>query len=205
MARSTTSHRPRGRNRLRPLVWGFAAFVLLLPAVAMRFTSEVAWDTADFVVMGLMLGIACGLYELAAWLSDDPAYRAAFGIAVVTGFLTVWVNLAVGMFGSENNPLNLLFGAVLLVAAVGALLARFRARGMARAMTATAFAQLLGAVIGLVVGLTGGADEVGGPRVGFEALLTACFALPWLASAGLFRHAAAGNAGVDRGTATPAD
>lgn len=181
-----TSHK---RNRLRPLVWGGAALLLLLPAVAMRFTQGVNWTGSDFVVMGVMLGVACGLYELGVWLSGNPVYRAAFGIAVVTGFLTVWVNLAVGMFGSEDNPLNLIFGGVLLVAAVGALLARFRARGMALAMGTTAVAQLLAAGIGLATGLSVGTDEQHGPSLYLETFLTACFALPWLVSSVLFRKA----------------
>lgn len=180
----------RRRNRLRPWIWGGAAVLLLLPAVAMRFTAEVDWSGADFVVMGAMLATACGLYELGAWLSGNMAYRAAFGIAVATGFLTVWVNLAVGMFGSEDDPLNLMFGGVLLVAATGALLARFRARGLAWAMGATAAAQLLAAGIGMALGLATGADGQAGAPLGREAFLTACFALPWLASALLFRNAA---------------
>jgi hypothetical protein len=166
-----------------------AAVVLLMPAVAMRFTGEVNWSASDFVVMGAMLATACALYELGAWLSRSPAYRAAFGIAVIAGFLTVWVNLAVGMFGSEHNPLNLMFAGVLLVAALGALRARFRARGMARAMGATAVAQMLAAAVGLAIGLTAGMDELGGPGIGREAFLTACFAVPWLASAQLFHKA----------------
>ncbi len=189
MASTPTSNTRRG-NRLRPFIWGSAAFLLLLPAVAMRFTTEVDWSAGDFLVMGVMLATACGLYELGVWLSGNPAYRAAFGIAVIASFLTVWVNLAVGMFGSEGNPLNLMFAGVLLVAAIGSLLAMFKARGMARAMVATAAAQLLAAGIGLGVGLTAGTDEPQGPHIALEAFLTACFALPWLVSALLFHKAA---------------
>jgi hypothetical protein len=188
----------RGRSRLRPFVWGMAALLLLLPAVAMRFTSEVNWTGSDFVVMGVMLAVACGLYELGVWLSGSTTYRAGFGVAVVTGFLTVWVNLAVGMFGSENNALNLMFGGVLLVAAIGALRSMFRARGMAWAMGATAIAQLLAAGIGLAVGLSLGTDEQHGPGIVREAFFTACFALGWLVSSLLFRKAASDH--VQRGT-----
>ena len=187
---ATTPTPVRGRNRMRPVIWGTAALLLLLPAIAMRFTTQVDWTGSDFIAMGVMLSAACAIYELGVWLSGNTTYRAAFGIAVVTGFLTVWVNLAVGMFGSEQNALNLMFGGVLLVAASGALLAKFRARGMAAAMTATAVAQLVAAAIGLAVGLSVGMDEPDGPRIGLEAFLTACFALPWLASALVFGKAA---------------
>lgn len=186
-------------NRIRPFIWSGAAFLLLLPAIAMRFTREVNWSASDFIVMGVMLATACALYELGAWLSSNTAYRAAFGLAVVTGFLTLWVNLAVGMFGSEDNPANLMFGGVLLIAAAGSLLARFRARGMAVAMGATAAAQLIAALAGLMVGLSAGTDETHGPSLYREAFLTACFALPWLAAAMLFRKAAQDVAGEGGG------
>jgi hypothetical protein len=186
---SLTPETRRGHNRLRPFIWAFAAGLLLLPAVAMRFTTEVDWDARDFAVMGVMLASACGIYELGVWLSGSRLYRAGFGIAVVTGFMTVWVNLAVGMFGSEQNPLNLMFAGVLLVAAMGSLFVKFRTSGMASAMAVTGLTQLLAAGIGLMVGLSGGTDERGGPSIFLEAGLTAGFALPWLVASGLFRIA----------------
>lgn len=168
----------RRGNRWSLAIWGTAGLLLLIPLVAMQFDTGVDWSGSDFVVMGALLAIVCGGYELATRLSDSTAYRAGAGVAVVTGFLTVWVNLAVGMLGSEGNPANLLFGGVLLVGMVGALIARFRPQGMARAMAATAFAQGLMTVYALV----GGYPEVV-LHIGF-------FIIPWLLSAGLFRKAA---------------
>lgn len=167
------------RNRLRPFVWGTAGLLLLLPAVAMRFTAEVRWTALDFVVMGALLATACALYELGAWLSGRFTYRAGFGLATATGFLTVWVNLAVGMLGDETDAINLMFAGVLCVAVVGALVARFRAGGMARAMFATAIAQLVAVGVAVPMGFA--------PH---ELALTAMFALPWLAAGLLFRIAA---------------
>ncbi len=170
------------KNGLRPFVWGAAACLLLLPAVAMQFFphSGVNWTASDFVVMGVMLSIACGLYELGAWMSGNTAYRAGFGIAALTAFLTLWVNLAVGMLGSENDIVNLMFAGVLCVAAVGGLVAAFKPAGMARATTAAAVAQLLAVGVGLAMR----------EFEPLELTLTAMFALPWLASAALFRKAA---------------
>ena len=160
-------------------MWGTAAFLLLLPWVAMQFTQEVTWTLADFVVIGVMLLAACGTYEFAVWMSGNKAYRAGFGIAVVTAFLLVWINLAVGIIGSENNPANLMFGGVLIVGLISALIARFRPHGMSLALVATASAQMLVAVIVLVGGL--------GPEA---VVLSIFFAVMWLASAALFRKAA---------------
>jgi len=167
-------------NRLRILVRGGAALLLALPAIAMRLgASGVDWSAADFLVFGAMLVVACGLYELATRMSGDLRYRAAAGIAVATGFLTAWANLAVGMIGDEGNRFNLLFAGVLAVAAIGAAFVRLRAPGMARAMLAAGIAQALVVAAAFAIG-----DD---PR---GAAVSALFVAPWLLSAWLFRATA---------------
>jgi len=179
MTGNTGSGRGRRGSPWRVAVWGSAVLLLLLPLVAMQFTEEVAWTPFDFIVFGVMLLAACGTYELGARLSSSTAYRAAIGIAVVAGFLLVWINLAVGIIGPEDNPANLMFVGVLMVGAVGAFIGRFQPLGMARALFATAVAQALVAVITLVA------------ELGLKAVvLSAFFAALWLLSAGLFRKAA---------------
>jgi hypothetical protein len=160
----------------RIAMWGTAGLLLALPAMAMQFTPEVNWTAADFAVMAAMLGTACGAAELAARASANGAYRLGAGIAIGAAFLTIWVNLAVGMIGSEFNPYNLVFGAVLGIAIVGGILTRFQPAGIARVMAATAIAQASAAALAL------GADTRG-------AILSMAFALPWLVSAALFRRA----------------
>ena len=98
----------------------------------------------------------------------------------MTAFLTLWVNLAVGMLGSGNDIVNLMFAGVLCIAAVGALVAALKPAGMARATAAAAIAQLLAVGVGLAMR----------EFEPLELTLTAMFALPWLASAALFRKAA---------------
>lgn len=179
MATSMTSPGP-GAWRLHPWLWIAAAALLLVPAVAMMLGAPgVAWDGFDFLVMGALLAAACGLVELGIRAGTGAPYRAGFALAVLTGFMTVWVNLAVGMLGNEGHAANLMFGGVLAVAAVGAVLARLRAPGMALAMAIAGVAQLAATGVALALG-------------GFELrelVLTACFALPWFASAVLFARA----------------
>jgi len=83
----------------RYLVWGGAAVLLALPLLAMQFTDEVDWTGADFIVMGLMLLLACTAYEIAAFVARSNAYMVAAALAVGGGFLTIWANLAVGIIG----------------------------------------------------------------------------------------------------------
>lgn len=157
----------------RAIGWGSAALLLLLPLIAMQFTDEVAWTAFDFIVMGLLFGTAGLGFELAVRMSSSWAYRAGAGAAIVAAFLLVWVNLAVGMIGSEDNSYNLLFGGVIAVALAGAAAARFRAGGMAGAMIAAAVAQA-------AVGLGGLATD---PRGG---VLSTAMAGLWLIAAWLF-------------------
>ncbi len=179
MAANMRNEGERRGGRWRWAMWGGAAALLLLPAAAMKVgNSGVNWTGSDFVVFGAMLSLACGTFELGAWLSRDRAYRAAFGIAVVAGFLLTWINLAVGIIGGEKNLANLVFFGVLLVGAVGACIARFKPQGMARALVATTIAQALAGVVALT---QGSVEGVG---------LSAFFAVAWLVSAALFRKSA---------------
>src|SRR5688572_12596569 len=129
--------------------WSIPVILLLLPAVAMQFTAEVDWTASDFVFAAVLFGSVGIAFELIVRKSDSLAYRLGASLAVVAAFLTIWVNGAVGMIGSEGNPYNLVFGGVLLIALVGAIVARFEAAGMIRAMIATAAAQVGAGAFGL--------------------------------------------------------
>ncbi|HEX6376604.1 MAG TPA: hypothetical protein VFZ91_12890 [Allosphingosinicella sp.] len=171
----------RGSSLWRIAVWGAAAFLLLSPLAAMQFTAEVDWDGTDFIVFGAMLFAACGTFELAVRMTGNCAYRTAVGVAAAAAFLLVWINLAVGIVGSENNPANLMYGGVLAVGIAGAVIARFQPEGMARALVATALAQASVAAIVLFAGLG---------STGPVLATTGFFAALWLISAALFRQAA---------------
>jgi hypothetical protein len=158
----------------------------LLPLLAMQFSDGMDWDLADFALFGAMLIGACGAYELAARVAGSLAYRSAAGLALAAAFLLLWINLAVGLIGSEDHPANLLYGGVLAIGLIGAVIARFQPEGMARALVATALAQVSVGVIALMAGW--GATGANWPQV--IVILTLAFAAMWLGSAWLFRKAA---------------
>lgn len=112
-------HAPR--TALRVLLWSGALALLLLPALAMKFSDEVAWDTADFIVFGAMLLVACSLVEAAMRRFRGLAGAAGALLAVGTGFLLAWANLAVGIVGAPADPANLVFFALLALVGAGAL------------------------------------------------------------------------------------
>jgi hypothetical protein len=179
MIGNTENRSARRRSGWRIAVWGGASLLLLLPWIAMRFTGEVAWDPADFAIFGALLFAACGTYELTARLTGNRAYRTGVGIAVAAAVVLIWINLAVGIVGTEDDPANLMFAGVLAVGIIGALVARFQPRGMARALTATALVQASVAVVALLAGWE--METV---------ILPMFFAALWLTSAWLFRKAA---------------
>ena len=175
------------RGSWRKAVWGTAAFLWLLPLVAMQFTAEVNW--IETVAYGVMLFAAAGTYELILALrTRNGAYRAAGGVALAAAFLLVWVNGAVGIIGNEGQPANSMYFGVLAVGIIGAAIARFQPHGMARALFATAFAQMLIPVIALIIWQSqiswGGAGMLG--VFGLNAFFAALF----VGSALFFRRAA---------------
>lgn len=158
--------------------WSGAVLLWLLPLVAMQFSDEVVWDRADFILFAGMLLAAGGACELAARAANSNTYRAAVAIAVATGFLLTWLNLAVGIIGSEQHPANCMYFAVPAMALAGALLARWQPVGIACALLATALVQALLAAIAWSAGW------------GDSRVLSAIFVALWLSSAWLFRRAA---------------
>jgi hypothetical protein len=177
---SNASGAPGPRISWRIIGWAVPVGLLLVPWLA-----RWSWTASDFIFAAAMFGVVGGTFELAVRTSGNLAYRGGVAVALATAFLLVWINLAVGIIGNEDNPLNLMFFGVIAAALIGSIIARFRAAGMARAMTVAAVIQGL---IGLGVFLKGsGASEPPGP-VGI-LLLIEFFAAAWLSSAWLFRMA----------------
>jgi hypothetical protein len=99
----------------------------------------------------------------------NTAYRFAVGVALAAAFILVWLNLAVGVIGTEDDLATLMYVGVLAVGIIGAIIARFRPHGMARALFATALAQALVAVTALIFGLGSRMFEhLGGGHVQLE-------------------------------------
>ena len=70
-----------------------ALSLLLVPFIAMRFTTEVNWTVLDFAVMGFLL-LCTGLgIETALRLFSGTWIRAAAVAGVLFGFVMVWGTL----------------------------------------------------------------------------------------------------------------
>lgn len=76
------------------------ALLLFVPLIAMQFTREVNWSPFDFIVAGVLLlgtGLAC---EFVMRRVTRMNYRMAICGAILLILVLVWIELAVGIFGS---------------------------------------------------------------------------------------------------------
>jgi hypothetical protein len=119
--------------------------------------------------------------------SENIAYRFGAAVALGASFLQVWMNLAVGIVGNEDNPVNLGFYLVVVAAGACAFTARLRPDGMARAMLAVAGMQVLLAMVVATAPSTARDDPMGSMGV---LGLSAGFTALWLVSAALFYRSA---------------
>jgi len=124
--------------------------LLAIPLSAKIVDPNMGWSAFDFVLAGALL-LTAGLgFDFLRKLGDWR-YKLATAIGVGAALLLMWVNLAVGIIGSENNPLNLMFAGVLVVGVFGALWARLRPQGMARTLFCMALTHALAAGLGISV------------------------------------------------------
>ena len=76
------------------------ALLLLIPLIAMQFTSEVNWTLSDFIVGGALL-VGTGLvFDLILRKIKNINYRIFISIALLMVLLLIWAELAVGIFGT---------------------------------------------------------------------------------------------------------
>lgn len=74
--------------------------LLLIPFTAMQFSEEVRWTLLDFVVAGTLLASVGACYVLLASRMRDTVQKAVLATALGIGLLAVWMELAVGVFGT---------------------------------------------------------------------------------------------------------
>lgn len=77
-----------------------AAIFLFIPLTAMQFTNEVQWSLFDFVVAGILLFSTGSLCELVLRKVSSIKFRIALCLTLLTALFVIWIELAVGIFGT---------------------------------------------------------------------------------------------------------
>ena len=74
--------------------------LLLIPLIAMQFTAEVNWNTADFFVAGVLL-LGTGLLGDLIWRKvKNNKRKVLLTLGLIVFLLLLWAELGVGIFGS---------------------------------------------------------------------------------------------------------
>ena len=131
-------------------------------------------------------------------MTPTTSYRLAVALTVATALFLVLAIGALGIVGAGGRP-DRVYAAVLVVLAVGSVVARLRPRGMAVALAATALTQ---AVVTLGVFLAG-QHRTEGASVVDILMVNAMYVALFAAAAWLFRRADAQAATVSSGAQPP--
>lgn len=74
--------------------------LLVIPVLAMQFTDEVNWTAADFLIAGSLL-LGTGLIsEIIMRKIKHNGYKAVLIVVVLIALILIWIELAVGIFGT---------------------------------------------------------------------------------------------------------
>lgn len=162
-----------------------AAFILLLPLLAMQIIDSVVWSLFDFAAAWTLLFSAGITTMLIAGESKNNSYRVAVGLSVMTALIIIWANLAVGIIGTEDNPANWMFVGVLVIGIIGAIISRLQPYGMSLVMFSVAFAHTLVTIIALIT-----IPNLLDRRLMETLIPNLLFIFLWIAAALLFMNAA---------------
>ena len=76
------------------------AVLLLIPFIAMQFSSDVNWSAFDFIIAGVLL-LGTGLsIEFVLRKVKTRERRIALCVTILALLALIWIELAVGLFGT---------------------------------------------------------------------------------------------------------
>ena len=88
------------KNKRLIAILSAVPILLLIPFIAMQFTSEVNWTSGDFLVMGALLLVTGLVCEFALRQMKTLTSRILVCGVVLFDLFLVWAELAVGVFGT---------------------------------------------------------------------------------------------------------
>jgi peptidoglycan/LPS O-acetylase OafA/YrhL len=89
------------QNKRLTIIVLTVVFLLLIPFIAMQFTDEVNWILSDFIAAAVLLFATGLLCELVLRKVKKIKYRIAIIVIILAALLLIWLELAVGIFGTR--------------------------------------------------------------------------------------------------------
>jgi peptidoglycan/LPS O-acetylase OafA/YrhL len=72
--------------------------ILLIPLVAMQFSTQVNWNLSDFVITGILLFCSGFILDVILTKVRSKKQRLISVLLLLVAFLYLWAELAVGIF-----------------------------------------------------------------------------------------------------------
>lgn len=88
------------QNKRLIIILPIVAALLLIPLIAMQFTTEVNWELMDFIVAAFLLLAVGFTIVYAIKKTAKSKYRFIILTAIIILFILIWTELAVGIFGT---------------------------------------------------------------------------------------------------------
>lgn len=88
------------KNKTSRIIYSIAGILSLLPNVVMQFSREVNWTILDFGVAAVLLFSLAFILNLIINKIKPKRSKMILMIIVFLAFIIIWVEMAVGIFGS---------------------------------------------------------------------------------------------------------
>ena len=88
------------KNKRLKIILLIITILLITPLIAIQFTDEVEWTLIDFIIAGTLLLSTGLILDFIIKKIKNIQYRIALSIALFIILLLIWVELAVGIFGT---------------------------------------------------------------------------------------------------------
>ncbi len=108
--------------------------ILIIPYFAMHTGNAVKWSGMDFLVAGVLLGASTLSFFILVNKRRSIFYVMGLIISLFCALLVIWANLAVGLLGTPDNPVNFIFYLLLLGGVIIGLAGKFSSRALTNGM-----------------------------------------------------------------------
>jgi hypothetical protein len=90
-------------NCIFKYIFGATLLLLLIPVIAMQFSTQVNWQLFDFIVMGVLIFSTSSIFVLVARKIRNKNKLLITVILFGLVFMYIWAELAVGIFTNLGN------------------------------------------------------------------------------------------------------
>lgn len=167
-------------------------FALLFPFILVTLfdllgviQSDDFFDRLPLLLLAsILIGIVIAV--ISTW-KNRTGIRPALGLSLFTSFLIVWMNAAVGIIGSEDNRINIIYYGLVSFSIIWVMIENYTLLGFARSMFASMIVTVLLGVSVMIAAGMNGVSLIGLIQI---AVLNGIFAVLYGISALLFRKSA---------------